>query len=326
MGVTFDPSLSSVTRERILSVIGELGLPELAGDLTVTCLSGGASNVNVRVDANSRSWALRICAPDAARWGVNREAAITAQKDAAALGLAPKIVASVLPEGHFLSEFVTARTVTSQLVRQENLIPLIARTLSDLKKGTTNSRDFSPFDDLRTFVELGDADGVTAPDDLQNLLSAVFRIEALFSNRDVPRGFCHSDLVPQNFLWLDDRLMMVDFDYAGNGWVAFELASFACQAELNPDETEHFLSSYDPGLDDGQRARVELMRVVAGVRDGAWALMAEPYLDQETIPLEGWTYRQYAENNFAQARAVVESGQFAHYLKKARDVAPTARF
>lgn len=325
MSITYDPSLSPSTQDRIKKIITEMDTPELRGDLKITSLSGGASNVNVRIDSPAGSYVLRVCAPDAQRWGVDRQAALVAQHDAAALGLAPTIVASLLPEGHFLSEYIASTPVNSDVVRSEKLIPLVAHTLLELKKGSTTARDFSPFDDLRTFVELGDAEGANAPEDLELLLAACFRIEALFANSAAPRGFCHSDLVPQNFLLLQDRLMMVDFDYAGNGWVAFELGSFACQAELSDEETEQFLSSYDPKFGESERARVALMRLVAGVRDGAWALMAEPILGNETVPLDGWTYQKYAENNFAQARAVIDSGDFARYLKEARNVSPQAR-
>ncbi|WP_170127502.1 phosphotransferase [Kineococcus rhizosphaerae] len=322
----FSEDVSDDIRAQTLDVLGRWDLPELTGPLTVTRLSGGASNVNLRIDGAAGSWALRLCALDATRWGVSRSAAIVAQRDAAALGLAPDIIACSPDEGHFLSAFTTGATVTSQYVRDAALIPLVARTLSDLKLGSTNSRWFSPFDDLRTFVEFADAEA-SLPEGTQELLGAVLRIEALFQTRKPPVGFCHSDLVPQNFIQdAPDHLVMVDFDYAGNGWVAFELASFACQAELTPAETEELVLAYDPAADDAQRARLELMRLVAGVRDGAWALMAEPLLGTQTTPLDGWTYQKYAANNFNQARAVIESGRFEDFLRAARSVTAHARF
>lgn len=267
---------------------------------------------------------MRICTEDPERWGVDRKAAIIAQQDASALGFAPAILASTLPEGHYLANFVKGTQVTTEFVRQAKLIPMIAATLRELNAHTTVSRWFSPFDDLRNFLELGDAEGASRPARLEEMLALVMRVEALFRTRAPKTGFCHSDLVPQNFLLTDSGLKLVDFDYAGMGWTAFELASFACQAELNEQETELLLKSYTSSLDDSQRARVELMRFVAGVREAVWATMAEPILSDQTIPLDGWTYQGYAASNLSQASQVVDSGAFNQYLKEARHVAADA--
>lgn len=324
--IEFDSDLDYAIRATVTGLLDEWNLPELAGPVEIRKMSGGASNVNLQVLANGAVWALRVCAPDAARWGVIRAAAIQAQRDAAVLGLAPDIIATHLPDGHFLSEFVDGRTVTSEFVREGQLLPRIAGALRALKLGSTTSRDFSPFDDLRTFLELGDAEGADVADELSEFLAAALRIEALFETRDAPRGFCHSDLVPQNFIDLGDSLKMVDFDYAGNGWVSFELGSFACQAELTDDETREFLGAYDPEFDAAQLARVELMRAIAGVREALWCFMAEPILASSTKPLDGWTYASHASRNLAQARKVMGPDRLSTYLTEARYVRPGALF
>jgi hypothetical protein len=76
--------------------------------------------------------------------------------------------------------------------------------------------------------------------------------------------------------------------------------------------------AYDPHADAGQRARVELMRFVAGIREATWALMAEPYLGYKTTPLDGWTYEGHARRNIGQACQVIDSGAFETYLSQAR--------
>jgi hypothetical protein len=63
-------------------------------------------------------------------------------------------------------------------------------------------------------------------------------------------------LVPQNFILTADGLKLIDFDYAGYGWVAAELASAVPQFEMTDVETEHFLKLYDPAVEDAQRARL----------------------------------------------------------------------
>jgi thiamine kinase-like enzyme len=321
----FAGDINDTLRKQVSTLLHSWQVPEITGTARVARLAGGASNVNLKITCGQDSYALRVCMPDSARWGVDRAAAIQAQRDAAALGVAPGVLASDPAEGHVLAAFIDGAVLTPELLRREHLLPEVACTLRRLNAGTTRARQFSPFDDMRTFVELGSAEHAPVPAGLDAMLARVFRIEALFRNRPMRTAFCHSDLVPQNFLLTADGFRLVDWDYAGQGWVAFEMASFCCQAGLGPAETEEFLTAYDPQLDDGQRARVELMRLVAGVREAAWATMAEPILAEHTTPMPGWTYTGYAAANLEQADTVVATG-FDRLLDAARTVRPGARF
>lgn len=316
--LAFDSELDDSLRELISSLLSEWAVPGTES-ARVTKLAGGASNVNVRIDGESESWALRLCMPDADRWGVDRAAAIQAMVNGSEVGVCPRLIAHKLPEGHYLSEFVVSQMLTKDMLRSDDLIPAVAQTLRLLHTAQATDHDFSPFEDMRTFLELGAAEGAAQPVGLDANLARAMRVEALFKTRNAPRAFCHSDHVPQNWLWVGDAFKLVDWDYAGNGWIAFELASFACQAELTAAETELLLTSYDPDVDDGGRARVELMRFVAGVREATWAVMAEPILGGQTKPADGWTYQGYAATNLAQAEAVVAQG-FDRLMSAARHV------
>ena len=61
--IDFDPELDDLTRSTIVELVDEWRLPELDGALEVQKLSGGASNVNVRIRSAHGVWALRVCAP-----------------------------------------------------------------------------------------------------------------------------------------------------------------------------------------------------------------------------------------------------------------------
>lgn len=313
---TFDHAVGFLERQA-----GDL----LGQEVQLAMLQGGASNVNLVVESRGTKYALRLCDADAARWGVDRAAAITAQNEAAQLGLAPHVLASELPRGDYLSVFIPGFQLTPELLREERYLAMVAGAWRRLNANPTASRVFSPFDDARTFIDCADADDAPRPPRLDEMLAALLRIEALFVSRDLPKGFCHSDSVPQNYLVDGDVVRLVDWDYAGYGWTAFELGSLCCQAELDDWQTTTLLTAYDPDADQGQRARVELMRFVAGIREATWALMAEPYLGYKTTPLDGWTYEGHADRNIRQAAQVIDSGEFDDYLRMARQIRTDAR-
>lgn len=322
---TAAPGVSDETYDHAVGFLERQGGDLLGDDVRLAMLQGGASNVNLVVESGGIKYALRLCDADAARWGVDRAAAITAQNEAAGLGLAPQVLASELPRGDYLSVFIPGFQLTPELLREERYLAMVAGAWRRLNVNSTESRIFSPFDDARTFIDCADADDAPRPPRLDEMLAALLRIEALFVNNDLPKGFCHSDSVPQNYLVDDEVVRLVDWDYAGHGWTAFELGSLCCQAELDDWQTTTLLKAYDPGADEGQRARVELMRFVAGIREATWALMAEPYLGYKTTPLDGWTYEGHATRNIRQAAQVIDSGAFEEYLRMARRLRPEAR-
>ncbi|MFC8502604.1 phosphotransferase [Pedococcus sp. NPDC057267] len=319
------PGVSDEVYEQAVSFLDRQAADLMRGEVTLAMLQGGASNVNLVVESGGDRYALRLCDADAARWGVDRAAAITAQNQAAQLGLAPRVLAFELPQGDYLAEFIPGFQLTPELLREERYLAMVAGAWRRLNVNSTTSRTFSPFDDARTFIDCADADDAPRPERLDEMLAALLRIESLFVNRDLPQGFCHSDSVPQNYLVDGEVIRLVDFDYAGYGWTAFELGSLCCQAELDDWQTTTLLETYDPDADEGQRARVELMRFVAGIREATWALMAEPYLGYKTKPLDGWTYEGHAQRNIRQAAQVIDSGAFDDYLRLARQLRPGAR-
>ena len=325
MKLGFAPGIGPALQEQVTGILSQWTLSDLADDYQVSAMSGGGSNVNLKLEGSRHALALRVCAPEPERWGVDRAASIQAQSDAARADLAPNILASILPEGHFLCPFLNGGVMTPTRMREEGLLGDVVETLRSLHAQPTTGRAFSPFEDAAHFVKLGDAEGAVRPAEFPDMYDRVRQIAQLFAAIDAPRAFCHSDLVPQNFI-VGDRLRLIDWDYAGMGWVAFEMASFACQAGLSDEETEMFLRLYDPQVDDSQRARVALMRAVAGVREAAWAAMAEPILSAHTTPLDGWTYQGYASSNLTEARKAWEKGSFAEMLKAAAHVREGARF
>ena len=62
------------------------------------------------------------------------------------------------------------------------------------------------------------------PEGLDEMRMAAYSIEESLSKAEAPKGFCHNDLVPQNFIKTEKSLCLVDFDYAGITWIAVDFS------------------------------------------------------------------------------------------------------
>jgi thiamine kinase-like enzyme len=322
--LAFAADVDAASRAEIVAVVGGWG-PELfsGGDAEVSVLLGGANNRNFVVRTPTAKYALRIANQQNERFAVDRASAIQAQRDAAAGGLAPAVVASELPAGHVLSAFVEGVTLLGAgQLRDREVLTAVGATLRRLHGTPSSIRAFSPFDDIRLWAQLARDDGTETPDDLDELLGSAWQIESMVRDAGLPAVFCHNDTVPQNFILSGSELCLVDWDYAGRGWACFELASFCATADLGPELQEVLVRSYDERTSEAQLATVELLRFVAAMREATWALMAAPILQGETTPDDDDFYANYLRDYLRLARERAGASDFYALMKAAAGGGP----
>jgi len=287
------------------------------GEVEVSVLLGGANNRNFVARTPEVKYALRIANRQNERFAVDRASAIQAQRDAAAGDLAPEVIASQLPAGHVLSTFVEGVTLLGAgQLRERAVLESVGADLRRLHALPSAIRSYSPFDDVRLWSRLARSDGTAIPADLDELLGSVWQIEAVMREAALPAVFCHNDTVPQNFIRSGSRLTLVDWDYAGRGWACFELASFCATADLDPEQQQLLLRSYDAGTSEAQVATVELLRFVAAMRETTWALMAAPILAGTTTPDDDF-YENYMKDYLRLARERAAASDFYELMKTA---------
>lgn len=317
--LAFDPDVDHGSRREIELVLADWD-PALfpGGAVEVSVLVGGASNRNFVARTAAVKYALRIANAQSERFAVDRVAAIQAQGEAAAGGLAPAVVASRLPEGHVLSAFVEGETLDAEHLRRQENLEIVGATLRRLHALPSSLPTYSPFEDIRLWSRLARSDGTEIPADLDRLLDIAWRIEALVEAANLPTVFCHNDTYPSNLILSAARLQLVDWDYAGRGWACFELGSFCATAALGPELRDAFLRSYDEQTNEAQVATVELMRFVAAMREATWAVMATPILRGTTTPASGEDfYDQHLATYLGLARECAAAPDFDRLMQAA---------
>lgn len=257
------------------------------GEVEISNLVGGASNRNFVVRTAAVKYALRLANAQSERFAVDREAALQAQRDAAAAGLAPAAIAARLPQGHVLSTFVEGPTLGGGVLGRPGVLAEVGATLRRLHTLPSSLPAYSPFEDIRLWSRLARADGTPIPTELERLFGEVERVEATVEAARLPAVFCHNDPWIENLILSGSGLQLVDWDYAGRGLACFELGSFCATAGLDAAGRETLVRSYDESPSAAQLATVELMGFVAAMREATWAVMATPILRGTTTPVEG---------------------------------------
>ena len=268
------------------------------GEIEVERLPGGITNENFRVRCGGRSFVARVVV-DMPWLGIDRRNEVVCQELAHALGVGPALLYQ--GDGIQVSEFLDARTLGPEDVREPAFIPRLARVLRKLHDGNGEIKGetlyFSAFQTIRTYVATARRFRAPLPDDLDAMLAEARELERSIGPF-VPT-LCHNDLLAANILDDGRNVWLVDWEYAGVGHPLFDLACVVATCGFDDGQENALLDAYDQGC-VGQTARRELttLRAASALREALWGAI------QSVASGLVFDYATYTESAFAAYRTM----------------------
>lgn len=210
-------------------------IPGFAGGQVLSQLSGGPSNNSYEVQQSGERFVLRIDKPEAVGLGLDRHAEKKICVALANEGLASSPVYFDPEAGIYLRRFLPGKTWTgSDLLHPQNLVRL-ARLLRLLHALPPAGKQFEP---LRAAVRYADQLGTAEAEQ-----ACAELIDRHSEMEQSTQALCHNDLVAGNILD-GERLMLIDWEYAGIGDPFFDLAVVVQHHRLDGGLTRQFLDAY----------------------------------------------------------------------------------
>jgi thiamine kinase-like enzyme len=264
-------------------------------DLQVSSLSGGITNQNYRIDVGGKSFVLRVGGANTELLGIDRRHERAATMTAAAAGLTPEVLYFIEPEGYLLSRFIAGRRITPDEMRQPANIAEAATILQRIHALPPIPGAFSPFRVVDDYLRLAEVRGVSGwPEDFAWLLERMRAVSAAFGRDPSFPVPCHNDLVNGNFLRETgtDRVVVLDWEYAGMGDSYFDLANLAAQHRFGDKQDALLLEAYFGAITPWRLARFKLMRCMSDFREAMWGML------QSGISALDFDFRGYAATYF----------------------------
>jgi thiamine kinase-like enzyme len=258
-------------------------------------LGGGITNHNFKVTAGGEAFVLRIGGKDTALLGIDRSIEHEATVAAAKLGVGPEVVAFVEPEGYLVTRFVegeTGKVTTAEA----------AALLRRLHGAPAIHGRFDSFRVVEAYAATAGARGVHQTASYTMAKAIADRIERRRGGY-VPTP-CHNDLLAANFVGGADRTWIVDWEYAGMGDPAFDLANFAVNNGLDEVGDAELLAAYGGGDPDVHI----LMRFMSDFREAMWGVV------QRAIAELDFDFAAYADEHFDRLEATASEPRFVRAL------------
>jgi thiamine kinase-like enzyme len=278
-----------------------------ADRLTVTPIEGGITNRNFRVDVDGRSFVVRLPGADTDELGIDREAERAAAEAAAAAGVGPEVVAYLPDPGILITAFVDGRPVPEASMAEPATLRIVVDALRSFHGGRQIPGRFSPFRIVERYRDTAAGRGVLIPEVYPWLHERATAIEeALGSFTARP---CHNDLLNANFIRSGDRLIIVDYEYAGMGDAFFDLGNLSTNHDFDDGADVVLLEAYFGDVTSARLARLKLMRIMSDFREGMWGVV------QQGLSSLDFDYATYATRHLERCRRGAKDSRVATWLE-----------
>ncbi|MBN1530000.1 MAG: phosphotransferase [Thermoleophilaceae bacterium] len=283
----------------------------------VSLLEGGITNRNYRVCLGGTNYVVRLPGKDTELLGIDRGAECAANKRAAELGIAPPVAAFLEDPSSLVTHFVVGDMMEPAELREAENLGKVAAALREFHgSGAELGVDFDGVATAERYAATVERLGGEPPHGLAEALDRGRAIReaatGLGEHRAVP---CHDDLLSYNFLRSGERLLIVDWEYAGMGDRWFDLGNFAAHNDLDDDQEVLFLTKYfgEPP-DDARRAWLRLFRWLSDLREAMWALV------QAAVSEVDFDFAGYSRRHME--RVVAAGPSVEGWLREARVAGP----
>jgi thiamine kinase-like enzyme len=282
-------------------------------------LEGGITNRNFRVNFGGTDYVVRLPGKDTGLLGIDREAERLATKKAAELHLGPKVAAMLDQPPCLVTCFVESREVTAAELREPRCIEEVGQALHGFHhSGLELPTDFYVSEIVSDYAEISERRGGTLPEGFQHARDCARKVvKAVRKNSEHQPLPCHNDLLTANFLNDGERIVIVDWEYAGMGDPFFDLGNFAVNNELGDADEERLLAAYfGEEATPRRRAALKLFRFMSDFREAMWGVV------QTRVSELDFDFGAYADKHFRRLAETSEDERFRGWLKEAGGRSP----
>lgn len=284
----------------------------IGGDVReVTLLPGGLTNANHKVVTDVGTFVVRCWDDDTSLLAIDRDNEYENSLRAARAGVGAPVVGYLPEHNAMVFEFVAGETMSAEKLRSGAHLAEVADACRRLHGAERFRDDFDMFAIQPRYRRIVGERGFRLPERYDEFEPHVEAIRDAFAVRDEGTAPCNNDLLAENFILSGDRFVLIDYEYSGNNDDCFELGNISTECDLEPDQVEHLVTSYDGRASRQRLARVRLQMLVSAYGWSLWGAI------QATASHLDYDFAGWGRERFEKAARGFTSDGFERLLEEA---------
>ncbi len=191
-------------------------------------LPGGRSNRSYLLKSADKYLVLRLNGAETLLPRNNRHAETAIWQAASAAGLAPALLYADEQRGVLISTYIED-SLPSRPERHGSIIEHALKLIQDCHQLEVAADDIDYSAHIQHYWQLIEARGGRANPNLLRQRSAMQDLLASLHDKAGRRALCHHDPVISNFVGSEERLYLIDWEYAANGLVVMDYAALGVE-------------------------------------------------------------------------------------------------
>ena len=288
------------------------GIPVLQGlSRSVTQLSGGLTNQNLRVTTERGDYVVRCFRGDTDLLDIDRDAEHDNTRAAAQAGVGPRVVDYLRDLGVLVIEHVDGTTLDNGSFADPATLERAGRAVRRLHEGPRFTGDFDMFERQARYRATVRDRGFPLFDGYDAHETSFRRVRSALSVAAPPTVPCNNDLLAGNFIDDGRQVWLIDYEYSGNNDACFELGNTCTECDLDDDRTEALVAAYFGTVERATLARVRLQALVSAYGWALWGAIQASASELE-FDYDGW-----GRERFEKAARGFTQPSFARFLDEA---------
>ena len=279
-------------------------------DTSAAVRLAGLTNINYLVDTGADRLVLRVPGMGTSEY-IDRVAEEVAARSAAAAGVNAEILFFDATDGLMVTRFVDdAATMNPQRFRDHRCVARAGTALRRLHTVADSfSTDFQLFSMIDDFKRLLAEKGAALPAGYQQAEAIAHATRVALDASPRPLVPSHCDPLCENFLDIGDRMVVIDYEYAGNNDPMWDLGDLSVEGQFTAEQDAALLHAYF----DGSAPASDVGRMVAykAMCDLLWTLWGALQHANGNPAEDFWVY---AVGRFERCQALMASPTYAHHL------------
>jgi thiamine kinase-like enzyme len=260
----------------------------LAGrSYSVERLSGGLTNLNLKVSANRETLVVRISHPDSGLLAIDRDAEYRNSLAAAGCGVGAPVIEYRPELNTLVVGFLEATTCSKADLVDAERLERVVTACRKLHAGPRFANQLDMFALQTHYLAVITERGYRLPAGYLDFLPGLERIRKAFAATEQATVPCHNDLLAENCLDDGARVWLIDYEYAGNNDPCFELGNLWSESDLTLEHLDQIVTAYFGVADPQKKARARLQGLVSKY---VWMLWAAIQDSAAPIDFDFWAW------------------------------------